>query len=366
VLSEAALLEAIYAAPERDEPRLVYADWLLEQHDLRGELIQLQVTQARLRRRSAAHTRLQRRVDALLAAGWAAWSPKVKPRDPSHFCEWAFTRGFATHVHTVAPAFIAQIDEFFEAAPLLEDVALDCGRLGPLALAPVGWLEQMFAAPAFQKVKTLRLQSINDTGAVALSGLAEVGRLNGLELARSNLAGASFELLGDARSPLHRLQSLELMMANAREVALEHLLEHRWPRLRTLMIGNESIGERGLKAIAKPGKLPALKRLDLSWSLLGGERSIQALGEALPSLEELELSHCAVTDAMCDALAGATGFQLRFLGLAHSEITAVGVRALLGTRVLEQLELLDLTGCRLDEQARSLLVELGQRVVVSA
>lgn len=38
---EERLLRAIYAAPEDDGPRLVYADWLLERGDERGELISL-------------------------------------------------------------------------------------------------------------------------------------------------------------------------------------------------------------------------------------------------------------------------------------------------------------------------------------
>ncbi len=37
------LLAAVYAAPDDDAPRLVYADWLQEQGDPRGELIALQI-----------------------------------------------------------------------------------------------------------------------------------------------------------------------------------------------------------------------------------------------------------------------------------------------------------------------------------
>jgi uncharacterized protein (TIGR02996 family) len=39
----AAFLEPIYAAPEDDEPRRVYADWLLQNNDPRGEFIHLQL-----------------------------------------------------------------------------------------------------------------------------------------------------------------------------------------------------------------------------------------------------------------------------------------------------------------------------------
>jgi len=46
-LREAELLDAIYAAPDDDAPRSVYADWLLERGDPRGELIALQLERAR-------------------------------------------------------------------------------------------------------------------------------------------------------------------------------------------------------------------------------------------------------------------------------------------------------------------------------
>jgi uncharacterized protein (TIGR02996 family) len=50
---EEAMLHAVYAAPDEDAPRLVYADWLQERGDPRGELIALQF--ARLRREPTRH-----------------------------------------------------------------------------------------------------------------------------------------------------------------------------------------------------------------------------------------------------------------------------------------------------------------------
>ena len=41
------LLEAICAEPDRDEPRIVYADWLEQQGDPRGEFIHAQCTPGR-------------------------------------------------------------------------------------------------------------------------------------------------------------------------------------------------------------------------------------------------------------------------------------------------------------------------------
>ncbi len=362
MVSQLGLLEAIYAAPERDEPRLVYADWLLERQDPLGELIQLQVAQSRLLRRSSGHTRLGQRIDSLWASGWGAWVPRLKLEPP---CDWTFTRGFPTGVHTTAAAFTEHLDDFFAAAPLLDEVELDCGHLGPLALAPLQWLEQLFAAPAFAKVKSLRLQSINDIGAIALSGLPGLAGLSGLELGRSNLGLSTFGVLGSAPSRLLGLTRLELMMANARDAALEQLFEHRWPRLEELAVGNEVVSERGLRAIAERGHLPALKNLDLSWSLSGGPAAVEVLAAAkgVPGLEALDLSHCKVNDAMCEALAAAGGFRLKVLRLAHSKATARGIAALLKSAWFDGLQLLELTGTPLDPRTQATLrVRLGDRV----
>ncbi len=67
--TEAELLAAIYAAPEDDDPRLVYGDWLSERGDPRGEMIVLQIAKARgkLSREQAARER------DLVAGHGAAW-----------------------------------------------------------------------------------------------------------------------------------------------------------------------------------------------------------------------------------------------------------------------------------------------------
>lgn len=60
--SEQDLLAAIHAAPEDDAPRLVYADWLVEREDPRGELINLQIALAR----GEGTPRAERRANALV------------------------------------------------------------------------------------------------------------------------------------------------------------------------------------------------------------------------------------------------------------------------------------------------------------
>jgi uncharacterized protein (TIGR02996 family) len=49
-VDEADFVAPILAAPDDDAPRLVYADWLVERGDARGELIQTDCALARLPR----------------------------------------------------------------------------------------------------------------------------------------------------------------------------------------------------------------------------------------------------------------------------------------------------------------------------
>jgi uncharacterized protein (TIGR02996 family) len=73
-----ALLDEIYAAPDEDGPRLVYADWLLERGDPRGTFIALQLE------RDAKHDPVSTDEQFLLDTHWTTWigapSDVLEPR----------------------------------------------------------------------------------------------------------------------------------------------------------------------------------------------------------------------------------------------------------------------------------------------
>ncbi len=81
--TEAALLADVYAHPDEDGPRLVYADFLEEKGDPRAELIQLQCAEP-----SAAH---DKRVRALLEQHGKRWLGSLAPVIGAKF---EFRRGF--------------------------------------------------------------------------------------------------------------------------------------------------------------------------------------------------------------------------------------------------------------------------------
>lgn len=95
----AELLAAIYAAPDDLEPRRVYADWLQQQGDPRGEFIALQL--ARLEARGTA--KLFARELELLSLHRSAWLGSL---DAHVYRDGAvFEAGFAAYVEPrVAPA----------------------------------------------------------------------------------------------------------------------------------------------------------------------------------------------------------------------------------------------------------------------
>jgi len=93
--SEDALLAQVAAAPDDDGPRLVYADWLLERGDPRGELIALQFK----RLSQALTTKETRRERALLREHARRWIGPIEPVvDPASI---RFERGFLSACRTI-------------------------------------------------------------------------------------------------------------------------------------------------------------------------------------------------------------------------------------------------------------------------
>jgi uncharacterized protein (TIGR02996 family) len=100
-MTEDDFLARIYAAPDDDEARLVYADWLQERRDPRGQLIALQF--ARLQQ-PASEPALARE-QALLTLYRERWLGPLwhaVDRDPDHPFSLQFERGF---VATAALSF---------------------------------------------------------------------------------------------------------------------------------------------------------------------------------------------------------------------------------------------------------------------
>src|SRR5262249_24376684 len=128
------------AAPDDDAPRLVYADWLGERGDLRGELIAYQCQLARapnpLRRQTLA-----RQVRDLLKAHGDAWAAPV----PEGSRRYRWVRGFIGTLSAPAPQLAPRAAELFGAHPIfdLEITGASDSDLSVIAQANLGPLRSL-------------------------------------------------------------------------------------------------------------------------------------------------------------------------------------------------------------------------------
>lgn len=117
---EAAFLAAIRAAPDDDGPRQVYADWLLQRGDLRGEMINIQCELARGTDRPAALSQRERQLRPKLhdLRELAYYYPL--PIDELAIDLETWSRGFvpACRVSSIVEEFAAKKDHLYRVAPL--------------------------------------------------------------------------------------------------------------------------------------------------------------------------------------------------------------------------------------------------------
>lgn len=283
--AEAALREAIEADPDDETARMVYADWLIERGDPRGELIQIQA--ARRADPWWANIRLAHREQRLLKA---FQQPRSKTRTLFDRGEegWDFEVG--EHANLPPRRWLRPRDVY-------------PARSGPfLASAP------------FANVRRLDLREWSDWTA-ALASAARPRRV-----LLPTRAGVFVEALREA--PLfERVEHLELH-ASCDDAQLARLVTAPWAaNLEQLSLaslgdtGTSSLGvtDRGIEAIAK-ARLPKLRRLDLRYARIT-TRGIEALAASASPLEAVMID--------ADGL-GAEGFaalhRSRLASITHASI----------------------------------------------
>src|SRR6266511_6221714 len=154
---EDAFLQAVLDEPDDDAPRLIYADWLEERGDPRGEFIRVQCALARLPPDDPRRPELRAREQALLAEHRDAWLAPIRELADG---DGKFHRGFVEQVTLDARAFLDRAEKLFARAP----------------------------------VQRLQLYGGENIGP-ALAGWRCLGRLNALNLRGCNLGPAGAKLL---------------------------------------------------------------------------------------------------------------------------------------------------------------------------
>lgn len=381
-MSEEALYAAILAAPRDDEPRLVYADLLLERGDPRGELIVVQCERARCERertrRTAKYRSAVARERALVAKHGIQWLAPFKRSA-------TLRRGFIESVELTPPVLRSSWDEL--ARLPLERLLLKPAPGSTLSATrgDLAWLAS--------RASTIETVSLASTSGVrvdldwsrareALLGIVETDRTLALDpnlalpsaplhevTQRVELTPATTARVGDlalrAGRSLTSLSVLGLGNEDARllrdspalrglldlsvdgEAASILLEDHprappRLPLLQKLAVRGRSLGTDLVRALATMKSLPGLLSLDLT---IGLEDSLtDLLARRAAKLEELTLRGPTHDAELQTLVSTPLPRQLRHLSLVGSEGSygPPSIRPLLGAE-LSRLETLRLS-----------------------
>ncbi len=348
---EPELVAGIVATPEEDGPRLVYADWLSDRGDPRGELITVQCALAVADRddRPVHETnRLRERSSALLDIHRPQW---LEPVLDIAVGNYGFRRGFIEVIDVLQPDIDAV--RLREACPLLRAVKtrqatvndlfqyIDVLALDELTLYKITdslMLGRVLDEPRLGRLRRLDLHY--------LSGRPQLNELAKLHLPLHRLA-----LRFDRQQPFDEpalltyltthparstLRSLDLAHTRAEELGqLERL-----PELEELALTSCSLPVQRLFQLVLP-KLQSLAITDGAMDALDPALLIAAF----PSLRRLRLSKTRLGDRAALSIAASPhAMRLRRLDLSNNQISSVGARALADSEHLRDLVWLDLTG----------------------
>jgi uncharacterized protein (TIGR02996 family) len=249
---EHAFLEAILDDPDDEGLRLIFADWLEEQGQPRGEFIRTQCTLAGLPADDRRRRSLEARERQLLARHRDEWLGPLR----SLAYLWGFRRGFAEEVTLPAKVFLDHADTFFRSTPvLLARLLNSASRLGELAESP--YLARLTALH-------LTDNQIGNADLMTLLDAADLGRLATLRLGNNGLGDAGIQALAECPR-LTGLRTLNLQknsIGNAGAYALA--MSPHLAGLTALYLGDNQIGPAGAQALAESPYLRRLETLELA------------------------------------------------------------------------------------------------------
>jgi uncharacterized protein (TIGR02996 family) len=278
-----AFLSAIMAAPDDDTPRLIYADWLEERGNPRGEFIRLQIalaTSVPAAERMAVLVRAQQ----LLAEHQVEWAGDI----PRRVAEFHFERGFVAEIKLSLDAFLDHADALFQQAPIQRVTMSDVGNR----------IAQVAASTHLARLSGLDLSGngLGDTGARILVADAHLPRLDSLDLGMNFMDIEGVRALATA-ARLERLRRLVLDHNHVHDMGAFALASApNLASLNELSLSYAEISATGARYLAETTHLAELRTLDLSFNKELGDSGGRVLArpKKLPHLRELRLRDCSI------------------------------------------------------------------------
>lgn len=323
--SEEDFCEAIFAEPDEDLPRLVFADWLEEQGNPRGEFIRLQC---------------QLQDPTLPPAVREEWTFRSQQLLDDYRSEWLgeefrfavrlrFERGFPVFAEINAHVLLAHAEQLFRAAPLLRGLRLD-------EVHPV--LGELLHLPQLLQIRHLDLSwnHLRPEGAETLLGGARQRRWQQTLRAWFGERSTATKIGGsEATSALQNVERLHL--------------------------GSNSLGDAGVGYLAATPALAALRTLDLSDNAIS-DLGAQRLAECRhwQHLVQLNLASNEIQELGASSLSQAVWRSgMKILHVGYNRLRDVGVSALVASRWPE-LESLALQANQIQRPGAESLMHLAQ------
>jgi uncharacterized protein (TIGR02996 family) len=289
-------LQAIREQPHDDAPRLIFADWLEERGDPRGEFVRLQCQRVRL----AVHdplraTAMAQEEERLLRQHRSRWLGPLDQRGVA----WEFSRGLL-YLCVSADTFL-QLD----------------------------W-PALTQTPTWEWVEAMRIRLRGRAGIGALADSPLLACLTALDLCENDLGDEGVAVLA-VSSHLGQLRSLNLGFNKISPVGAAVLAQSpHLPRLGALNLYDNHLGDEGLAELAASPHLPELAMLRVPWNYIGPSGAT-ALGNrgGLQALTTLSMGNNAIGDLGAASLARAPGLpRLRTLYLYENGVGAAAAAAL--------------------------------------
>jgi uncharacterized protein (TIGR02996 family) len=292
--------QAILDQPDDDHLRLIFADWLEERGDPRGEFIRIQ------------HALLDPSLNDDQRYPLLVCERELRCRHEAEWLGplaeilhgWEFRRGLVEEATLAAAAFLEHAPALFAAAPVRHIKLLNARELMPeLGLCPY------------------------------------LGRLTGLDLSGNDVSDVETEYL--AGSPhLGRLAYLDLSMNLIELGGVKALAKSSGlAALTALNLSQNTIGDMGAYNLAASMHLTGLTSLTLRFGDIGpGGADYLAKSSRLEGLRSLDLSHNPIGDAGVRSLAGSPHLgALTTLRLNGCGLGGLGVQALIRSAQFSQL-----------------------------
>jgi len=350
---EDAFWHDVLAHPDEDAPRLIYADWLDEHNDPRGEFIRVQCALAQLSDEDPRRWPLELREQELLREHTEKWLPKGIKN-----VKCIFRRGFVEEITVWVGDSFPVVEQIFLLEPIqCIHIFLISSRTEEQPIAEgTRILQRLISWSHLARLRGLHLHfAIDGEGLRKLSESICLDHLTHLTLQLANRDALRFLVTSFSLTNLRQLNlsGNGLTHEGARILAEGRLLS----QLETLHLESNLLGDAGAMAIRDWPALPRLTRLRLGHNQMFAA-GVQALAQApaLRHLISLDLFGNISCDAGAVALASSPWTHLQALNLRFNGVGDKGVQALARSETLSQLTRLNLTANRITDVGARFLI----------